>query len=387
MAAKHISSKGTAAGPGPRIDALLGVGALALCAVVVAGFAWTSPTRAAKVLSYEQTGTLSYSAPTGADSLYGAAGVTSGQPVYSNVVQSLALSYNYAARSSADLRLTGSEHLVATVSDGLGATRSIAVQSRVSRFSGASTVAMGTLRMGELASATASLAQSAGSRAPQSYRVSVTPSISAHGLIDGHALEMRFDEPVNLVYTPGTSSGPASLAPAAAAQGSPPNGPTTLVSSAGGSVRIPGGEAAMLPLGLPVLAGRVGSILVVLVAGLLAMLMGRRLLADATSDDERVRIATRYASSLVEVAALPGPPDLVVVEMASFEGLLQVSKRLECPILHRREKGDVYAVVDSGTIYRYSLSTWPDSSPEGPNGSAPHPENDRTLLMPMISVR
>ncbi len=217
--------------------------------------------------------------------------------------------------------------------------------------------------------------------------MSVTPTVSAHGLIDGHAVGMRFDEPVNLVYTPGTSSGPASLAPAAPVQNASSNGPGTLASSAGGSVRIPEGEAAMLPLGLPVLEGRIGSILVLLVAGTLAMLIGRRLLADATSDDERVRIATRYASSLVEVAALPGPPDLVVVEMASFEGLLQVSKRLECPILHHGEKGDAYAVVDSGTIYRYSASTLTESPPESPNGSGPHAEKDHRLLTPMISVR
>ncbi|MGC1184919.1 MAG: DUF5305 family protein [Candidatus Dormiibacterota bacterium] len=102
--------------------------------------------------------------------------------------------------------------------------------------------------------------------------------------------------------------------------------------------------------------------LAILLASLLLLgFAGWPLLREATSDDEPSRIAARYGSSIVEAEAVEAHAGVVVVPLGSFEGLLQVARRLECPILHWADAGDVYAVVDSGTLYRYrtvrSLST------------------------------
>ena len=349
MSAKHASANEAATGTGRRVDILLGATVLALCAAAIAGLSWTRPTRSALVLSYTQNGFVSYSAPTSADSAYGTGGVKTGQSVESTVVPSLEVSYRYDAQSAVPLTLEGTEQLVATVGDGLGATRTLALQQGPSRFTGTDFLASGTLSLGQLASDVAALSQIAGREAPPTYSVSVGPSVSARGLLGGHPISVQFDSPVKLVYTPGSGGGSALLAPANAAQG-----PAGLSASAGGSLQIPGGKQASLLLGLPVGIGRIASLVVLLVTSSLIFVVGRRLLADATSKDEQIRIATRYGSSLVEVAALPGRPQLVVVEMTSFEGLMQVAKRLECPILHRGGPVDTYGVVDNGTMYRFS---------------------------------
>ena len=63
------------------------------------------------------------------------------------------------------------------------------------------------------------------------------------------------------------------------------------------------------------------------------------LLGEFVSSEERVRIAARYRSALVEIDMLGLPTGATLVQVSSFDGVLQVAKRLECPVLH--ESGEV----------------------------------------------
>ncbi len=87
------------------------------------------------------------------------------------------------------------------------------------------------------------------------------------------------------------------------------------------------------------------------------------LLGEFVSSEERVRIAARYRSALVEIDMLGLPTGATLVQVSSFDGVLQMAKRLECPVL--RESGEVerYVVVDNGTVYEYPVTT---PSPDGP---------------------
>lgn len=342
-----------------RFDALVAAALLALCAVVVAVLAWTQPDRSTLVLSFAQHGQLSYSAPTGPSSPYGAGGLRSGQPVYADVVPKLNVGYTYAVSASSPVSLTGAEQLTATVSDGLGATRTIVLQSKIFHFAGPSFRVVGTLDMSRLAAAAASLAQSAGTSAPPNYAVAVSPLISAKGRLDGRVLHVAFDKPLAFAYTPASSSTSATLTPPGSNQAGSATGTTTsspsitaLSTSATGFVVIPDGKAVGF-LGVSVLTARTASILILTASLFVMWLLGRRLLADANSDDETRRIATRHGASLVEVGSVSASSTTAVVDVRSFEGLLQVSRRLECPVLHCPVEG-VYAVLDNGTLYRYS---------------------------------
>lgn len=134
---------------------------------------------------------------------------------------------------------------------------------------------------------------------------------------------------------------------------------------------------------LPVSRARVGSLAVLLAALLVLGLLGWPLLREANSDDERARIATRYRSSIIEANAVQTHAGVVVVQLGSFDGLLHVARRLECPILHWQDVGDVYAVVDNSTLYRYRTAAAPSPGPAHRvhvNGSLPvQPQSQVTV--------
>lgn len=341
---------------GRRVDAVMMAAAIALCAAVIAGFAWTRPTTTTTPLSYTEGGSVTYSATTSASSMYGTAGLTTGKPVYLKAVKSLQVTYHFSASSSASLSLRGTEQLVATVADGLGATRSFALQP-MTRFSGLTFASKERLDLDRVAAAVASLARSAGSNAPSTYTVSLSPSVKASGTLDGHAIKTSFDKAVEFTYASSSASGSAELTPSSSSPGIGGPGSSVPASSllsvsTTTPTRIPTHRLATLFLGVSVLDARLAALAVLLVAGLILVVAGRRLIADAGSDDEGARIAVRYGSMLVDAKSLPGAP-MVRVELVAIEDLVRVAKQFEAPLLHEAGLLDSYAVIDNGVLYTY----------------------------------
>jgi hypothetical protein len=351
-------------GRGGRLDAVIVCAVLVICSAIVAGTAWSRPTTTAASLSYTQAGRLSYSAPTSPVSVYGSAGLTTGQPIYGSVLSAFTISYAYQFRAAASASLRGTEQLVATISNGQGITRTIPIQSAVTPFTGDRFTVSGTLDMAALSSAARALNQVGGTQANYgTYTVAISPSVTGHGRLGPAPLNASFSSPVSFSYSAGN------LVPGGSSASSGTQGKLDFAPSSSGSVSLPSGKSATLFLGLSVFDARVGSLVVLLASLLLVGLAGWPLLRQATSDDEQARIAARYGSSLVQAEAVEAHPGVVVVQLGSFDGLLQVARRLECPILHWGDAGDVYAVVDSGTLYRYrtgsALGTDLARRPEG----------------------
>lgn len=352
MPAKHSSERPGRAGTMRRIDVVVASALVALGSAGVAALAWTKTATEPLTLAMVQSGSLSYHAPTPANSVYGAPGLHTGQQVYPDIVGSLSVDYTYSAESSAPLHLSGTEQLVATVSDGLGATRTIALQPQTA-FAQQTFTTEGTLSMPDLSAAVASLAQSAGARAPGTFQVSLSPDVQVHGLLGGRPEAASFDTPAVFTYIPASPQTPPSLNPPGGTTTGGPTASAPYASSASTTMQVPDARPATLFGSLRVWPTRIGAVAVLAIALLAGTVSGRRLVRDATADDERVRIAVRHGHSLVEVAELPNADQLAVVEMHAFEGLLQVARRLECPVLHLQSDSGVYAVVDNGTLYRY----------------------------------
>lgn len=328
---------------GRRADWIIAATAVAICAAIVAAISWTRPAVEAATVAYRQSGSLTYRAPASADSVYGTAGVTTGDPVYGAAVNALGVSYVYRLQAAAAVDAAGTEQLMATISDGSGLERTIPLQPAAVPFTGPAFTAAGTLRLADLQSIVGAFSKAAGAYAVQSYVVAIAPTANVHGHVGGQPFSTSFSPPISFTFTPA-----GNLLPAA------PNGGTpSFTSSATGSVSVAAGKAALLLFGVSVPVARIGSLAVLLVALLAGGVAGWPLVRDVTSDDERARIAARHGSSVVEATAMTAVPNIVVVQLDSFEGLLQVARRLECPVLHWTEGGDVYAVVDSGTLYRY----------------------------------
>jgi hypothetical protein len=342
---------------GGRLDAVLLCVVVAICAAVVAGFAWTRPTTLRAALTYTQMGKLSYGGVTSPDSIYGSAGLSTGEPVYLNTLSTLSVTYAYRFEATAPSSLAGTEQLVAKMDNGEGITRTIPLQS-LTAFTGRRFVTTANLQLAALEAVATTFSQAAGQFSDDgTYAVTISPAVNVHGRLGTVPLRAHFDPVATFTLGSGVLS-PASSASGTAGAASTSSTSQALAqrfsSTASGSVKLPSGRPAILFLGLSVVGGRIVSLTVLLAALLIGMLLAMPLLRDLTSDDERARIGMRFGTSLVEVDAIPESPMLVVVELSSFEGLSQVARRLECPLLRlRSDRGDSYMVVDNGTLYRY----------------------------------
>jgi len=331
-----------------RLAGVIVCAVLAICSAIVAGTAWTRPTLTPSTIPYSQVGQLSYSAPSSPTSIYGSRGLTTGQPIYGSTLSAVNVAYVYRFHSIVPASLRGTERLVATASNGQGITRTIALQAKATTFKGERFQATGVLDLVSLQSVASAFDQAAG--APGSvgtYPVTIGALVNVQGQLGSAALSASFDSPVAF-----TLSG-ANLIPGGSSTTAAAPGKVNFAPSASGSVTRPLGTAATLLPGLTVANAREGALGVLVVSLLLLGLAGWPLLREANSQDEGARIAARYGSTLVHTDAIETPAGVVVVRMDSFDGLLRVSRRLECPILHWGDGGHVYAVVDTGTLYRY----------------------------------
>ena len=333
-----------------HLETFLACAALALCSALVAAFAWTSPTRTNAVLRYRQSGQLSYSAAASATSIYGSSGLTTGQPIYLSAVRAVHLSYSYLFSAKAPLALSGREQLVATMSNGQGLSRTIPLQQKTI-FTGTEFTANGTLTMATVQSIAGQFDQAAGGVSQGTYTVSVSPSVTINGRIGTAHLNTVFDTPSQFTYS-ARMLVPVGSPPASQATGQTAVQPVT----SAGSVTEPAGQAAKWLLGLPLRDVRVAALVVLLACLLVGWRLGPPLLTQVTSGDEDDRILARHSSSLVEVNALPSRAGLTTVDLSSFDGLVQVGRRLECPMLYRPGDTGVYAVIDNNTLYRYSTA-------------------------------
>ncbi len=335
--------------PGPRRaaggrDAVIACALLAAVSAIVAGVSWTRPDTAPATVSYTQSGRVAYSARTDPGSVYGGGQVATGQPVYGSAVSALHVTYTYRLTTPARVDVTGSEQLVAMIGNGQGLSRAIALQAAPRTFSGEGFTAGGTLNLADLRTAAAAFSSAAGGSGGGSFPVTISASVTAHGRIAGQAWSGTFSPPVDFTYAAGN------LLPGGPSGG---GGPAGFSVASSGSVSVPGGRSAAILWGISVASARITSLAVLVGALLLGGLLGWPLLRQATSPDESERIMARHGSLIVESDGVQLHPGATVVHMASFGDLLQVSRRLECPILHCDDGGDVYWVVDSGTLYRY----------------------------------
>jgi len=355
---------------GAQLDVVLFCALIAVCAAVVGGLAWTRPSGTVGVTKYVQSGTMSYTGSTSPASIYGSAGLSTGEPIYTSALTKVTIRYAYRMDSAAPMDVSGTEKLLATMSNGQGISRTVTIQPSTS-FRGDGFVATGVLSLRTLEAIANTFAQTSGSTA--SYPVTISPVVRITGRLDTLPLLATFHPSVpftfdsNVLTPSGTSastSGSAGTNAGGAASASTLRPfKTTLV----GSIRSTGVVPSRLFLGLSVAQARIVSLALLVAALFFGALIGLPLLYDATSDDERMRISTRFGQSLVEVQAIPGSSALVIVEVSSFGGLNQVARRLECPILHHSKEGleDTYMVMDNGTLYRYRVLSAPSNQVGG----------------------
>lgn len=336
-------------------------GALAVLAATTAVLAWSRPTSTPEVARYSQAGALSYGALVPAGSVYGSNGLRTGQPIYTSAVKALDMSFTYRFRSAVPASVSGTAQLVVAMDNGQGVTRQL-LSTPVTTFRGDEVDLRAVLDMSAVKSLAMVFDQADGTLG-EDYMLTVSPSVNVHGQIAGSALSTRFDPEIKFAYASATLV-PSSAAPSPASAGGAASGAgmtgdqasSGLASTTSGSVVLSATRpTTFLFHDLTAAEARAGSLVLLALALAFGVAAGRPLLHDATSGHEPLRIGTRYGSMLVEVESLPHAPGTLVVDLASFAGLVQVARRLECPLLHLPGACDTYAAIDSGALYRYRV--------------------------------
>lgn len=346
-----------------RLNIVLVLALLVLCFIALAAFAWTRPSKAALPVTYRQTGRMTYSAQTPTTSIYGSAGVVTGDPVYSKIVPALHITYAYRFATTQRGAMHGTEQLMATVSVSSGLARSIPLQPPT-HFEGVGFKAATTLQLSTIDAVVSSFSAVLGSTA--TYIVSITPHVIVRATL-GHALvTTSFDKGARFTFTEGSSFSssssvfkPAGNAPDTTYTGNPTHPLVAtgqpLVASSASTVPTDSFRDAVLLFGLSVDEVRIGALILLAVALGGLVLLGRPLFVDGAALDGRTRMGGRFGSGLVDIGRLPDSARLTVVDLTSYAGLVQVSRRLECPLLHVRDQdADHYAIVDNGTLYRFA---------------------------------
>jgi hypothetical protein len=337
-------------------------GAIAFVLFVALGVtAWSASETSTRAVAdlYAHQGTFSYSAKTAPGPVYPSGDVERGMPVFTRLVDTLAVSFSYRLDATQAAAVHGTIALDAVVHDATGWERTLPIAAPA-RFDGTSATAEGTFDVAaferlvrEAREQTA--APLAGISVELRPRVDVAGTVGATNVDDGFAprLAFAYDNTTLRPLPPEGASADAvpTFAPRRVEPGSELVPATVGIGSLGLAV---GDARTMAALGL------VTSLLVLVFGGGLLAARSKRVPAD--------RIAIRHASRVVRARAVV-PEERWVTEVDDIDDLARIADAYDRVILHVTEDGDdVYLVDDGIAVYRYRLQRV--ARPAGPLPSA-----------------
>ncbi len=349
---------------------VLAVGLLALLPfVALAVLAFTRPTTALLPanISYRQSGTLSYSAKAAPGPTYAGDRAVTGDPLFTHVINVVALRFAYLFHTAATHSLTGKASLYATIASTSGWQTTLAL-GRPTYFRGDR--ALVTARL-DLTSLLALLRRVETTTAVSgTYTLTLVPRVSASGSVDVLPLRATFSPQVRF------SLSQFEVDPVVAAGGPVSAGQTSaspFAPSASGSVT----GRRYQPLSISLELARVSvatarAIALGAIAVLTCALLAIVAFVRPRVRDESAVIRARYGRLIVPVARVWQLPGAAVIDVADMEALVQIADRYDRSILHETaEEGEAFWVTDESGQFRYAVGAWL-STAEGDVDHSPH---------------
>lgn len=336
------------------LESITILGIVGILGLALALTALTRPTTVVKQhkVAYTQSGRFSYSATAPATSIYGADGLTTGEPIITKLVGPVQIGFNYRLSADVPSQVHGTAALEAKVDLGQGLTKVFPIVP-ATPFTGDRTSVAGTLPLTAINSYLAAANHDLGGATPASITVTVRPEVKVSGDVAGHALTQSAFSPTLPFALTGST-----LAIADPNASDDPNAPAAspLKPSLRGSIGYDASSPNTVPLLFLHPAVTVSRIAGFGIAGLclLLCLWFARPLRAGRSPGDRDRIRALYGAQLVPVEAVTahtGP----VADVTSMEALADLAKRYDAVIMHvAADNADTYAVWDSGILYRYT---------------------------------
>jgi signal peptidase I len=343
------TARGTGASAAiPTGSALAVAGGVALvlfgCLAFVAFAAKGTTTRTVESL-YANEGAFSYRAETTPGPVYPTGTVTTADPVFTRLVDTLDVAFRYRLSTDAPADVHGTIALDAVVGDTTGWTRTFPLAKRRA-FRGPTATTSGAFDVRAFEELVLQAREE--TAAPfASITVTLRPAVDVAGSVGATTVDGSFDPKLTFSYD-GTTLRPVP-APDADPGSQPPFRPT--VQQAGEEVVTT--PLALGPLSLPVADARTISSLGIGVS-LAALLLAGALLARPTRGRGAAeRISNQYGNRIVPARAIV-PPERWVTEIDDMDALVRIADAYERVILHVVEGGeDVYLVDDGVAVYRH----------------------------------
>jgi hypothetical protein len=314
--------------------------AVTTVALAVFAFAFTRPTtvHVTSDLPFDDRGEFSYSgAAPGGRAVYQGDRVSSGQPIFLNLVDRLEFTYSYNASAAAPLIATGDVTLSGTVKDATGWTYPFAL-APTTPFEGTEARVSGTVDLRGLRETITAMENATGVKRDL-YTVLIGASVNRQvqrgdavsSGVFAASLEFTFDDLEMHLATPGASA---------------------LTPSQGGLLSVPverENHVALLGQAPSVAAVRAVAIGLLL---LMAALWIDWLIRSARSDEPTL-IQRRYRTYLLPVRSAELTSGFVI-DVESISALARIADHTGAPMLHT--DSGVYNVIDGDRVYRYSVA-------------------------------
>jgi hypothetical protein len=350
--------------------AIVGVVVFAVLSVV----ALVRPTANRTTVSnaYSQQMSFGYRAHVRPGPVYPTGTVTTGDPIYVQLVHRITVTATYQLKSAAPHQVHGTIRLRGTVTNTSGWRRSFWL-APPKAFVGDRARTSALIDITRLQSLTNRISAQIGSGGD--YTVAIVPRVRVSGQIAGQPIRTAYGPSLSLVlgqpqFLSGTSAiGSTSTSTTGSAQ-------QGLHQSMNGTVTSVHTTTATLG-GVPVTTVRWIAIPLLVLFTLLAWLAGSR--EAANQPDPAERINSRYKHLIVPVEPVATDPDRPPIDVSSIDALAHLAERSERLILHDHQ-GDVdnYLIDDQGTLFRFSTTRAPTAHMNGSGLSGAHAGSDQT---------
>ena len=355
---------------GSPLVGVLAIGLLALLPFLALGLlAFNRPltTHRALNIPYKQSGTLSYSADTAPGPAYPDGRVTTGEPLFTNVLRAVGIQFGYQFETATKHALTGKASLSATITSTNGWHRTLALGAPT-YFRGNHGLVTGILDLGSLVALINSVEVT--TKVHGDYALAITPHVSANGTMDRARLqatfapEMKFSITEGEVKPEGESPGAQRSTGTGSSSSSETSAPNQFAPSSSGTVTGSQNEPTPLPLGIAqpsvatARAVALGAIALIIGAVLAILALIRPILARRAPlrRDETASILARYGGMIIPVACVTQLPGVAVIDVADMDALARIADHYDRSILHETDaSGDAFWVADESGQFRYTV--------------------------------
>jgi signal peptidase I len=353
-------------GPTPMLAL---IGGFLVIALILLGVGFGRPPQKLAPLpgAYQQSGAFSYSAAVNAPTpVYPSGFVTTGDPIYSSLVDAVVLHFKYQFASALVHHIKGTIKLDALLLSQTNTWQRLTTVKAITAFSGDRTSVTSSLALQDLYALITNVSSQSGG-ASQTYSADIQPIIHITGTVDNKPINATFSPVLPFTVTQTTITLDDAVAPAPpGATYVAPSASTALSSTVhptqtGSIPHLVANEISVAKYDVPVPLLRVlgfafGAFALIL-AGLHELTRRRK---SVRSDEEL--IASRLHSLIVPVVSLSAPG--VAIDVPSFAHLAGLAQFLEQPILYEISDGNrTYAIDDDAHRYVYRPSLDVEDAP------------------------